>query len=78
VLGLKPAQGYSPRDMVACHTWLAEKLNGPWPGGECGPRCGSATKVAPWPQARALGANQRGHHAQCTGGGTAPGEDTEA
>jgi hypothetical protein len=37
VLGLKPARGYSPRDVAACHTRPAEKLNGPRPGGPVQP-----------------------------------------
>jgi hypothetical protein len=31
--GPNPARGYSPRDAVACHTWPADKLAGPRPGG---------------------------------------------
>jgi hypothetical protein len=32
-MGLKPARGYSPRDIAACHARLVKKLHGPRPGG---------------------------------------------
>jgi hypothetical protein len=40
VLGRKPAQGYSPRGVVACHARPADKPAGPRPGGPVQPRCG--------------------------------------